>query len=1034
MFTDGGESAARFAGTADAKEMRASSGVTHLLPTSRGKTSSTVGLAAVRQVFSEADSFMRLRTPATLLLALLLAASPATAQETRGSIEGVVKDSSGAVLPGAMVEARGEAGASTAVTDGQGVFRFPALAPGAYVVTSTLSGFTPARSETILLSLGQVLTVDLAMPPAAVTEEVSVRAESPLIDVKQSAAFANIGRELIDRVPKGRDFTTVVTLAPGANNETRVGGLSIDGASGSENRYFIDGVDTTNLRTGVSGKNLLTDFVEEVQVKSSGYAAEFGGSTGGVINVITRSGANQFRGQIGSYWTGDAVCCDERPSLRLVLTGQNAAEQVTYDEDAYSRTEPFAQIGGPLVHDRVWFFAGYAPQIDRTGRTVTFRTTGQAGTYVSKERTHYASGNLTAQMSRGLRGRFAVNYGEYAQDGRLPAKDGTSNPLTNFAALGQSQPNLGTNATFDYVANSTLFLNARASYLSYDTRDRGVPADPWITFSGSNGIFPGATNVQPNGYNSLLTNMASVKDLYQRMAFSADATYYGTFAGQHTIKGGLQFERIHNDVFNGEQAPHITFYWNASRPTLDGRTVRGDYGYYSYRQIGTMGNVHANNVGLFVQDAWTVTRKLTLNLGLRTERETVPSYVDGLDGIDFGFGDKLAPRAGFAYDVAGDGDWKLYGSWGIFYDVMKLELPRGAFGGDQWIEHYYTLDTLDYLSVGSGGRYPGTFIEDVSYLVPSNDPSCATCGAIDPDLKPMRQQEAVVGLEHALASTVSVSARYVHKQLDRGVEDVGVLVPGVGEIFYIANPGEGVARHILGDEFPSLPKVKRDYDALELRATRRLANRWGGSASYTLSRLYGNYSGLASSDAVGRTSPNVNRFFDSIIMAFGSDAQPVYGRLNTDRPHQLKLNGFYELPTGTSLGAVYSTASGIPISRMTNMQSTTPVFFAGRLTDGRTPVVSQTDLQVLQDVPVGGRTKLQLAVNVLNLFDQDAVTDVFRNLTRDNVPISNSAFFAGFDIDQVLAANPKIRLDPRFLQPTAYQPARSLRVMAKLTF
>ena len=109
--------------------------------------------------------------------------------------------------------------------------------------------------------------------------------------------------------------------------------------------------------------------------------------------------------------------------------------------------------------------------------------------------------------------------------------------------------------------------------------------------------------MQPHGYNSVLTNSASVKDLYQRLGLSADASFFANFAGQHAFKAGVQFERIRNDVFSAEQAPHITFNWNASRSTLDGRSERGTYGYYSWRQFGTIGNVNVNNLGLFFQDA-----------------------------------------------------------------------------------------------------------------------------------------------------------------------------------------------------------------------------------------------------------------------------------------------------------------------------------------------------------------------------------------------------------------------------------------------
>ena len=191
---------------------------------------------------------------------------------------------------------------------------------------------------------------------------------------------------------------------------------------------------------------------------------------------------------------------------------------------------------------------------------------------------------------------------------------------------------------------------------------------------------------------------------------------------------------------------------------------------------------------------------------------------------------------------------------------------------------------------------------------------------------------------------------------------------------------------------------------------------------------------LASSDEVARTSPNVTRLFDGIVMAFDSHAQPVFGRLNTDRPHQFKVNGFYELPSRTGIGLVFRAASGIPISRVTNMQSSLPVFFDGRLTDGRTPVFTQTNLRLTQDVPLPGNTRAQVVFEVDNLFDQDETLDVFRNLTRDNVIIDDEHFFAGFNMDQLLAAQPNIRRDPRFLLPNTFQAARSMRFGVRFTF
>ena len=299
---------------------------------------------------------MRIRTLITVLIALLLA-GPSAAQEQRGAIEGVVRDTSGAVLPGATVEARSENGAVISTqTDATGLFRFPSLAPGTYSIVANLSGFAPQTAEGIRVGLGQIKKIDFAMPLAGVAETISVSAEAPLVDVRQSARQTNIRSEQVDLLPKGRDFTTLVTQAPGANNEAKLGGLSIDGASASENRFIIDGIETTDLQRGTSGTSLIVDFVEEVQVKSSGYTAEFGGATGGVINVVTKSGTNAFRGNALFNFQGDALNGERRPSLRLNPSNTDVAEYVTYPEDSSTRVEPGFALGGPIATNRAWFF------------------------------------------------------------------------------------------------------------------------------------------------------------------------------------------------------------------------------------------------------------------------------------------------------------------------------------------------------------------------------------------------------------------------------------------------------------------------------------------------------------------------------------------------------------------------------------------------------------------------------------------------------------------------------------------------------
>jgi hypothetical protein len=267
---------------------------------------------------------------------------------------------------------------------------------------------------------------------------------------------------------------------------------------------------------------------------------------------------------------------------------------------------------------------------------------------------------------------------------------------------------------------------------------------------------------------------------------------------------------------------------------------------------------------------------------------------------------------------------------------------------------------------------------------------------------------------------------------------VGTIVPGVGEVFRIANPGHGVAEFTLGPGFPAQPRATRKYDGLEVRLRRRFSGRWSANVSYLLSRLWGNYGGLASSDepnasGEGRTSPNVNRFFDGIYNAFDADGQPVYGRLATDRPHQLKAQGTYDLSWGTTVGAFFIVESGTPVSRQIN-QKGIPVFYRGRGSEGRTPTLSQTDLLVQHNFKLGGRRGLNLSVNVLNLFDQDTPLGFHQTAYRDSFNLSDDAFFAGFDPDAIAAATPSIRPDPRFGLPNVRQGRRSLRLGMKVTF
>ncbi|HET7746878.1 MAG TPA: hypothetical protein VFM29_06230, partial [Vicinamibacteria bacterium] len=281
--------------------------------------------------------------------------------------------------------------------------------------------------------------------------------------------------------------------------------------------------------------------------------------------------------------------------------------------------------------------------------------------------------------------------------------------------------------------------------------------------------------------------------------------------------------------------------------------------------------------------------------------------------------------------------------------------------------------------------------------------------------------------------TISLGARYVHKQIDHAVETVLTADAAGNDAFLVGNPGFGLARDTGFGQ--ALPKAVRDYDALELTFDKRMAEGWLLHASYLWSRLHGNYTGLAR-EAEGTPWPNNSDAFDHPSMLFGQDGQPVIGPLAFDRPHQLKAHVIREFATGTTIGASARAMSGTPVTR------TAFFFFAsdwyevpylGRNSDGRLPPLSQVDLYLQHEFQLARGKRLQLSVNVINLFDQDTTTLRYPYEFQDAAEMAPEEFFRGFDMEQV-AAEQGLPRDPMFLMDYGYQLPREIRLGLRFTF
>jgi len=309
------------------------------------------------------------------LLALVFLASFASAQVPTGRIVGKVKDEGDAPLPGVAVEAESPrmVGKAATVTDETGTFRLLTLPSGAYIVTFTLQGFQRLKREGIVLQLDQTIALNVTLTQSTPAEEVTVVGRSPLIDVKSTTKGSTMTKDVFMQLPRTRNFDGLLATVPGVQYEGNQGGLSVDGASGTENSWYIDGTNVTDIHYGLPSQSVVMELLEEVKVTASGSNAEFGGSMGGVVNVISRSGGNEFHGDLFGYYNNNRPWMEgkSRDYLRLdpywtsplgpedieVVNNDDLYFNGGKDRDDYQRMEGVFNLGGYVLKDKLWFFA-----------------------------------------------------------------------------------------------------------------------------------------------------------------------------------------------------------------------------------------------------------------------------------------------------------------------------------------------------------------------------------------------------------------------------------------------------------------------------------------------------------------------------------------------------------------------------------------------------------------------------------------------------------------------------------------------------
>jgi hypothetical protein len=456
-----------------------------------------------------------------LICSLALTMLPAAfAQESTAGIQGYVKDQTGAFVPGVLVEISSKSmmGVRQTQTDSAGFYHISGLPPSVYTITFTAKGFRVIKREDVALEVGRLPNLDVQLEMGVASEVIEVRGEAPSVDVTQSKVAVTINRDDLSGIPIGRSFQSVIPFAPGARQEplqsargARTNGFQIDGASDGENVYLIDGINTTNVNVGGVGKNFQSDFIQEVQVKSSSFEAEFGGALGGVVNAVAKRGSSNWHGELKTYFqlsgldandpcasgftnqVDDALhrACGQRlnPTLPGLSTGSRLDGTPEYympKKDSRRIIEPGFEVGGPIFRDRLWLFSSYIPQIDTTNRTTTFTGPNPGPRRLNQTFTqHNMFNRLDLRATNSLRLFAEWNYAYSRLQGQLGVADSafgqvnpgaSTDPNTFRSDFGNVRPLAVYNFGGDWTPTSKLLISARFGYFFSNLESRGIPS------------------------------------------------------------------------------------------------------------------------------------------------------------------------------------------------------------------------------------------------------------------------------------------------------------------------------------------------------------------------------------------------------------------------------------------------------------------------------------------------------------------------------------------------------------------------------
>jgi hypothetical protein len=857
-----------------------------------------------------------------VLVALLvaLAGYSAFAQQGTSEIRGVVRDQQGAVLPGATITVRNQDTGMfrEAVTNDDGTYFVSAIVPGRYEVSTSLEGFRPHTQRDIIVQLGKTLTLDILLQVGELTEAVTVTAESPVVDVTSKEVGGNItARELTDLPSINRNYIGFVGLLPGIipNISTESFGsdsINVNGQDARNNNYMLDGAnnndDVIGQRAGTQARTPL-EAIQEFQVLTNQFDAEYGRTTGAVINAVTKQGTNAFRGSAFTYFQ----------DAGLTQTSY-FVEKNDLDKPDTQYTQIGGTFGGPVVRNRAHFFGSVERVLVDEGVTVNIParpdlndTTTEAtrvwNTLVRFD--HQINANHTWGV-RWLR-EYSPQYNQI-----IPVVLVTP-PVTLAPSLAASREEDDLDQTVVGSLSSVL-SNTRVNTVRFAFTQEDVAfANPCFNGNGRNQL---ACAPQLN-YATYVDQQSSVAQARINNAYSIDDTFSWFIPdrrGDHDVKLGVQYEFITADS-NAQDNMNGTFTFRTDTPFVssDPRT------YPERLQIRVPGasdwNLESSMFGVFAQDKWKVNSQLTLSLGLRYDVESVPVESQSQDG--FGItGDapvdrnNFSPRVGFSYDPTGEGAGVVRGGYGLFYDKTHFELITAlltsGFRSSSFLVNFPgnaadpgpAQGQLPSDPMLNGGPVVNRDLLDSLYPPGTTVANTGAQIFVDnADRSVPYTHQFTLGYERQLRPDLSASADYVHamgrdqfmsRDLNAGLR---VDTSRTGRIVRpaVKYPNQQIVERINAGE--------TDYDALQVQVEKRFSQGHSWRVAYTLAHSRGNTS------ANGIPVSNF-QLLDDMRLDLNE------GPTDFDRRHNLAVSGQVRVPNtgGLNVAWVARALSGLPFT------------------------------------------------------------------------------------------------------------------------